>query len=192
METSASAGPEIGNQVRISSVSSGFRCGRRKLSPVSVSLFGWPGQLRPGSNGNRPFKTPLWHKSQERKTASLLCSRHGLAGGATWSRTIPCSLLALRLRSNRAGGPVNSGPFHQSDLYCWQCPIARPLGGRGRFWRPYKPGESTDIGTAFPYIILFLLLLVVSAGRYYGIDYWLTPRLGIFNWLASGPFRRRQ
>lgn len=63
--------------------------------------------------------------------------------------------------------------------------VAEGFGG------PYKPGESTDIGTAFPYIILFVLLFVVSAGQFYGLDRWLTPRLGALNWLASGTFWRR-
>jgi thiosulfate dehydrogenase (quinone) large subunit len=54
------------------------------------------------------------------------------------------------------------------------------------FGGPFKPGESTDIGTALPYTLLFALLLFISAGRYYGLDQWLTPRLGRFGFLASG------
>jgi thiosulfate dehydrogenase (quinone) large subunit len=38
------------------------------------------------------------------------------------------------------------------------------------FGGPYIPGQSTDIGTAFPYAILFAVLLFLSAGRYYGGD----------------------
>ena len=59
------------------------------------------------------------------------------------------------------------------------------------FGGPYIPGHSTDIGTAFPYAILFLVLLCLSAGRYYGLDQWLTPRLGRLGFLASGSLRRR-
>jgi uncharacterized membrane protein YphA (DoxX/SURF4 family) len=60
------------------------------------------------------------------------------------------------------------------------------------FGGPYVPGHSTDIGTAFPYAILFAVLLCVSAGHYYGLDQWLTPRLGQLGFLASGPVRRRR
>lgn len=60
------------------------------------------------------------------------------------------------------------------------------------FGGPYIPGQSTDIGTAFPYAILFLLLLCLAAGRYYGLDTWLTPRLGRLNVLASGSLRWRR
>jgi len=63
--------------------------------------------------------------------------------------------------------------------------VAEGFGG------PYMPGASTDIGTAFPYILLFGLFLVVSAGRYYGLDQWLTPRLGSLAWMASGALRRK-
>jgi thiosulfate dehydrogenase [quinone] large subunit len=58
------------------------------------------------------------------------------------------------------------------------------------FGGPYIPGATTDIGTAFPYAILFVVLLCLSAGRYYGLDRWLTSRLGRLGFLASGSFRR--
>ena len=62
------------------------------------------------------------------------------------------------------------------------------------FGGPYKPGESTDIGTAIIYAVVFAILLVVSASSYYGLDQWLTPRLGRFCFLAAGTFwhRRRE
>ena len=60
------------------------------------------------------------------------------------------------------------------------------------FGGPYKPGESTDIGTAIIYTVVFAVLLFISAGRYYGLDQWLTPRLGRFGFLASGTLRRRK
>jgi thiosulfate dehydrogenase (quinone) large subunit len=60
------------------------------------------------------------------------------------------------------------------------------------FGGPYVPGHSTDIGTAFPYAILFAVLLCISAGRYYGLDQWLTSRLGRLGFLASGSLRRRR
>jgi len=58
------------------------------------------------------------------------------------------------------------------------------------FGGPYIPGVTTDIGTAFPYVILFDVLLFLSAGRYYGLDSWLTSRLGRLGFLASGSIRR--
>jgi thiosulfate dehydrogenase (quinone) large subunit len=60
------------------------------------------------------------------------------------------------------------------------------------FGGPYIAGVTTDIGTAFPYAILFAVLLFLSAGRYYGLDQWLTPRLGRLGFLASSSFRRRK
>ncbi len=64
--------------------------------------------------------------------------------------------------------------------------VAEGFGG------PLIPGQSTDIGTAFPYAILFAVLLFLSAGRYYGIDQWLTPRLGRLGFLASGSIKRNR
>ncbi len=58
------------------------------------------------------------------------------------------------------------------------------------FGGPYVPGHSTDIGTAFPYAILFVVLFFLSAGRYYGLDQWLTPKLGRLGFLASGSIKR--
>ena len=58
------------------------------------------------------------------------------------------------------------------------------------FGGPFIPGQSTDIGTAFPYAILFAILFFLSAGRYYGVDQWLTAKLGRLGFLASGSFRR--
>jgi thiosulfate dehydrogenase [quinone] large subunit len=54
-------------------------------------------------------------------------------------------------------------------LGIWSIPEA--FGG------PYIAGQSTDIGTAFPYIILCALLLCVHAGSYYGVDNLLASRL---------------
>ena len=54
------------------------------------------------------------------------------------------------------------------------------------FGGPYQPGQSTDIGTALPYALLFGVLFVASAGRYYALDQWLTPLLGRLGFLASG------
>lgn len=68
------------------------------------------------------------------------------------------------------------------SLGIWSVPEG--LGG------PYIAGHSTDIGTAFPYALLFATLLFISAGHYYGLDRWLTPRLGRFGFLASGSFKR--
>jgi nitrite reductase (NO-forming) len=59
------------------------------------------------------------------------------------------------------------------------------------FGGPYMPGHSTDVGTALPYAILFAVLFSISAGRYYGLDQWLTPRLGRWSFLASGSIKKR-
>ncbi len=58
------------------------------------------------------------------------------------------------------------------------------------FGGPYVPGHSTDIGTALPYTLLFAVLFCVSAGRYYGLDQWLAPRLGRLSFLATGTFKQ--
>lgn len=63
--------------------------------------------------------------------------------------------------------------------------IAEGFGG------PYQPGQSTDIGTAIVYALMFAVLLAIAAGRYYSVDRWLTPRLGPLGILASGRPRRR-
>jgi thiosulfate dehydrogenase (quinone) large subunit len=60
------------------------------------------------------------------------------------------------------------------------------------FGGPFIPGQSTDIGTAFAYAVLFAVLLCLSAGRYYGVDQWLTAKLGRLGFLASGSLRRNR
>jgi thiosulfate dehydrogenase [quinone] large subunit len=57
------------------------------------------------------------------------------------------------------------------------------------FGGPYQAGSSTDVGTALLYALMFAVLFAISAGRYYGVDQWLTPRLGRLGFLASGRFR---
>lgn len=59
------------------------------------------------------------------------------------------------------------------------------------FGGPYKPGDSTDVGTAILYALMFAVLFAIAAGRYYGLDRWLTPRLGALGFLASGRLGRR-
>ncbi len=59
-----------------------------------------------------------------------------------------------------------------------------------RFGGPYKPGQSTDISTAILYALMFAVLFAISAGRYYGIDRWLSLRLGRLGFLASERFGR--
>ncbi len=54
------------------------------------------------------------------------------------------------------------------------------------FGGPYATG-STDVGTAIIYAILFLALFATRAGMCMGVDRVLTPRLGNFGFLASGP-----
>jgi len=60
------------------------------------------------------------------------------------------------------------------------------------FGGPYQPGHSTDVGTALPYTILFAILFFISAGRYYAVDQWLTPRLGRLSFLAIGSVKRSE
>jgi len=60
------------------------------------------------------------------------------------------------------------------------------------FGGPLIPGQSTDIGTAFAYAVLFAVFLCLSTGRYYGVDQWLTPVLGRLGFLASGSLRRNR
>jgi thiosulfate dehydrogenase (quinone) large subunit len=66
--------------------------------------------------------------------------------------------------------------------------VAEAFGG------PYVLGQSTDVGVALLYSVLFAVLLCISAGRYIAIDQWLTPRLGRWGILASAslPTRKRQ
>ena len=59
------------------------------------------------------------------------------------------------------------------------------------FGGPYKPGESTDVGTALLYALMFAVLFAIAAGRYYSLDRWLTARLGRFAFLAAGVRRHR-
>jgi len=51
----------------------------------------------------------------------------------------------------------------------------------------YRPG-ATDLGPAIIYVLVFAGLFLVSAGRRYGVDQLLTPRLGRLGFLASGSF----
>ncbi len=60
------------------------------------------------------------------------------------------------------------------------------------FGGPYVAGQSTDIGTAFPYILLCTLLLLLGSGRYLGIDRVLSPKLGRFGFLAAGPLGKQE
>lgn len=59
------------------------------------------------------------------------------------------------------------------------------------FGGPYKPGDSTDVGTALLYALMFAVLFAIAAGRYYSVDRWLTRRLGRFGFLAAGVPRHR-
>lgn len=58
------------------------------------------------------------------------------------------------------------------------------------FGGPYVAG-STDIGTAIIYTLVFIGLYLAQAGLVWGLDCLLTPALGRWGWLASGPFSRR-
>ncbi len=52
------------------------------------------------------------------------------------------------------------------------------------FGGPYTPG-STDIGSAIIYALVFVGLFLANAGMYYGLDQWLTEKLGPLSFLAS-------
>jgi thiosulfate dehydrogenase [quinone] large subunit len=54
------------------------------------------------------------------------------------------------------------------------------------FGGPYIAGQSTDIGTAFPYAILCGLLLCANAGRYYALDRLLMSRLKHLSFITRG------
>ncbi len=54
------------------------------------------------------------------------------------------------------------------------------------FGGPYQPG-STDIGAAVIYVLVFAGLFLVNAGLVWGLDQRLTPVLGRWGILASGP-----
>jgi thiosulfate dehydrogenase (quinone) large subunit len=57
------------------------------------------------------------------------------------------------------------------------------------FGGPYTTG-STDIGAAIMYVLVFTGLLLSFAGLHYGVDRWLTPKLGGLGFLAAGGFTR--
>lgn len=63
-------------------------------------------------------------------------------------------------------------------LIIWS--TAEGLGG------PYKAG-STDVGTAIIYAFVFIALFLAQAGLTFGLDRRLTPLLGRWGWIASGP-----
>jgi len=57
------------------------------------------------------------------------------------------------------------------------------------FGGPYKAG-SVDIGAAIIYVLVFVALFLTNAGLHFGLDQRLTPALGRWGWLASGPSRQ--
>ncbi|HUY60732.1 MAG TPA: DoxX family protein [Candidatus Dormibacteraeota bacterium] len=61
--------------------------------------------------------------------------------------------------------------------------VAEGFGG------PYVIG-STDIGAAIIYAFVYAALVLGGAGMTLGLDRRLTPRLGWWGWLASGPWPR--
>ena len=63
--------------------------------------------------------------------------------------------------------------------------VAEGFGG------PYALGQSTDVGTALPYAVLFGVLFCISAGLYFAGDQWLTPKLGRWGFLASASLRSK-
>jgi thiosulfate dehydrogenase (quinone) large subunit len=59
------------------------------------------------------------------------------------------------------------------------------------FGGPYKTG-STDIGAAIIYVLVFAGLFLSFAGLHYGVDRWLTTKLGRLGFLAAGGFARAE
>jgi thiosulfate dehydrogenase [quinone] large subunit len=57
------------------------------------------------------------------------------------------------------------------------------------FGGPYVAG-SADIGSAIIYVLVFVGLVLSQSGLYLGLDRRLTPMLGRFGFLASGPLPR--
>ena len=53
------------------------------------------------------------------------------------------------------------------------------------FGGPYTSG-STDIGAAIIYVLVFAGLFLANAGLFYGVDAWLSSKLGRWGWIASG------
>lgn len=58
------------------------------------------------------------------------------------------------------------------------------------FGGPYVPG-SADIGSAVIYALVFAGLFLANAGLFMELDQWLTPKLGRWSFLASGPLSSR-
>jgi len=56
------------------------------------------------------------------------------------------------------------------------------------FGGPYVAG-STDIGASIIYILVFVGLFLSQSGLHIGLDRRITPMLGRWDWLASGPCR---
>jgi thiosulfate dehydrogenase [quinone] large subunit len=57
------------------------------------------------------------------------------------------------------------------------------------FGGPYKAG-STDIGASIIYVLMFVGLFLSQSGLHLGLDRRLTPMLGRWGWLGSGPVGR--
>ena len=57
------------------------------------------------------------------------------------------------------------------------------------FGGPYD-SSNVDIGAAIIYVLVFTGLFLSSAGLYIGIDRYVTPRLGRWGFLASGPTKK--
>jgi thiosulfate dehydrogenase [quinone] large subunit len=58
------------------------------------------------------------------------------------------------------------------------------------FGGPYAAG-STDIGAAIIYVLVFVALFLTNAGLIMGLDRRLTPAIGSWGILASGPLIRK-
>ncbi len=56
------------------------------------------------------------------------------------------------------------------------------------FGGPYD-SSNVDIGAAIIYVLVFTGLFLSSAGLYIGVDRYITPRLGRWGFLASGPVK---
>lgn len=86
------------------------------------------------------------------------------------------SLLAVCLLAGAFTNVVSVGGIGLC-LMIWS--TAEGFGG------PYGP-QSTDVGAALVYALVFAALLFTGAGRSLGVDRYLAPKLGRWSFLASG------
>lgn len=143
-----------------------------KWQPAFISNFG---SLISGAADGQPGPVQAWIKLW---SAFVNINPLLMARGFALVETLIAVCLILGIFSNLT---YVVGIIYALGIWS----VAEGFGG------PYVPGKSTDAGTALPYAILFGVLLCISAGRYFAVDQWLTPRLGRWGLLASASLRRK-